>query len=77
MRTFGYQKDRDELIELREVSIISTIAELENIIQFLQETKELHSKFLLENESCHSHYRDWDTAWKNDFGDIIVVTTSK
>lgn len=77
VKVFGYQKDNEELIELREVSFQCDIEELEKVIKFLQETKKQHSKIIGEVELCHSHFRDWDINWKDNGIDIIVVTTSK
>jgi hypothetical protein len=77
MKVFGYQYDSEDLIELQEVSILGSIRELDKMIKFLQEVKEQHSKVSDEVELCHSHFRDWDTEWKEGTTDIIVITTSK
>lgn len=76
MIVFGYQYDSEDLIELQEVSILGSIRELDKMIKFLQEVKEKHSKVSDEVELCHSHFRDWDTEWKEGTADIIVITTS-
>lgn len=75
MKVFGYQKDREELIELQEVSFQSDIKELNKIITFLQNIKEQNSKLAGNGELCHSHFRDWDVEWQDNSTDIIVVTT--
>ena len=75
MKVFGYPKDREELIELQEVSFQSDIKELNKIITFLQSIKEQHSKLSGNGELCHSHFRDWDVEWQDNSTDIIVVTT--
>lgn len=77
MKVFGYQKNGEHLIELQEISIKSSIAELDRMIKFLQSVREQHSKIVGEVELCHSHLRDWDTEWDTDSADIIIVTTSK
>ena len=76
MRVFGYNKDCEELIELQEVSFLSNIEELEKIIRFLQDKKEQHIKVTNETDLYHSHFRDWDIAWKDGSVDIIIATTN-
>lgn len=77
MKVFGYQKDSENLIELKEVSFQTNIKELDKIIRFLQQVKEDHSKINGEVELCHSHFRDWDVEWRSGSTDIIIVTTPK
>lgn len=77
IKAFGYQYDSENLIELQEVTFMLDKIELEKIIKFLQQVKEEHSKINNETEYCHSHYRDWDTEWKDETADFIIVTTSK
>ena len=85
MKVFGYQKDKknlveEDLMELREVSFLSNIEELEKLITFLQEIKTQHSKlankFINETDLCHSHFRDWDTSWETGSVDVIIVTVN-
>ena len=76
VKVFGYQKDSENLIELQEISFQCSITELENIIKFLLNVKEQHTKVIDEVELCHSHFRDWQVEWKPGSTDIIVVTTS-
>lgn len=75
MRVFGYQCDSEDLIELQEVSFQGDIRELDKVIKFFQQVKEQHSKISGRVESCHSHFRDWDTEWNKGTTDIVVVTT--
>jgi hypothetical protein len=79
MKAFGYQKDKNKLLELREVSILTTIKELETIIKFLQYTKDAHSKIIekdeiVRDELIHSHFRDWNKNFEKGSSDFIVGT---
>ncbi len=74
MKAFGYKKNSRKLIELCEVSFQSSIEELEKMIEFLQDVKAQHSSVINKTDLCHSHYRDWDTMWKDGSIDIVVVT---
>lgn len=75
VKVYGYQYESEDLIELQEVSFQGDLKELEKLITFLQLVKEQHSKVSGETDFCHSHFRDWDTEWKDGAADIIVVTT--
>ena len=75
MQIYGYQKDVDTLINLEEVSLQCTLEELDDIIGFLTKTREEHAKVIEKTSMCHSHFRDWNSAWKQGNPDLIVVTT--
>lgn len=77
MRVFGYQKSSERLLELEEASIVCSIEELDKLIKFLNEVRTDHYAVKNQSDRCHSHYRDWDSAWKNNEPDIIVVTEFK
>jgi hypothetical protein len=74
MKIFGYEKEGTELIELTEVSIASSIDELEKLIGFLKSTAESHRLVENKTEMCHSHLRDWDESWNSEHPDVVVVT---
>ena len=74
MKIFGYEKDRDDLLELEEVSLQCSIEELDKFIDFLHNVKKEHSTIVNKVEFCHSHFRDWDVTWKKGEADIIIVT---
>lgn len=75
MQIYGYQKDVDTLINLEEVSLQCTLEELDDIISFLTKTREEHAKVIEKTSMCHSHFRDWKSAWKQGNPDLIVVTS--
>ncbi len=77
MKIYGYEKDNDNMIELNEVSIMSSISEMEQFIEFLKFAVESHSSVENSSELCHSHLRDWDENWINGQPDVIVVTEFK
>lgn len=74
MKVYGHQKDSEDLIELNEISILSDIDELKNLLNYLQEVIQQHSKVVGETELCHSHLRDWDENWESGQPDIVIVT---
>ena len=76
MRIFGYQKDGQELLELREATIsCSGLDELDKIIDFLIEVRKEHAlEAELMSPMCHSHLRDWDNTWKKGEPDFIIVS---
>lgn len=75
MQIYGYQKDVDTLINLEEVSLQCTLEELDDIISFLTKSREEHANVIEKTSMCHSHFRDWNSEWKQGNPDIIVVTT--
>ena len=75
MQIYGYQKEVDTLLNLEEVSLQCTLEELDDIIAFLTKSREEHAKVIEETSMCHSHFRDWNSAWKQGDSDLIVVTT--
>lgn len=74
MKVYGYQKNGEDLIELEEVSIMSNINELKNLLNYLQDVVQQHTEVVSKTELCHSHLRDWDNNWKLGQPDIIIVT---
>lgn len=79
MKIFGYQKDGQELLELREATIACKgLDELDKIIDFLIEARKEHT-FGAESMSpmCHSHFRDWDSTWKKGDPDFIISNQFK
>lgn len=77
VKVFGYQRDSEILIELKEVTFQADIKELNKIIKFLENVRKEHGKVIVKEELCHSHFCDWDIEWKPGAADIIVVTGSK
>ena len=75
MQIYGYQKKVDTLINLKEVSLQCTLEELDDIISFLIKSSEEHADVIGKASMCHSHFRDWNSTWKQGNPDIIVVTT--
>ena len=75
MQIFSYQKNGEILMNLEEVTLQCSQKELEKIIRFLSETLQAHASVEDKTKMCHSHLRDWDTDWKTDELDLIVVTT--
>ncbi|QSX06712.1 hypothetical protein JYG23_04470 [Sedimentibacter sp. zth1] len=74
MKIYGYEKNNEDMIELNEISIMSNINELKNLVSFLQNVVESHSNVVGETEMCHSHLRDWDENWDISQPDIIIAT---
>lgn len=64
-----------EFVELKECSLVCTINEIDNIIEFLNHVKETHDK----NKYCHTHYCDWCKLSGVDLSepvlsDLILIT---
>lgn len=74
MKIYGYQKEVEDLIELEEVSIMSDINELKNLINYLQDIVQQHTQVVGKTQLLHSHLQDWDNNWKSGQPDIIIVT---
>jgi len=74
MEIYGYEKNGEDLLRLKEASILCSIKELESIIDFLQDIKKEHERYIDATEMNHSHYRDWDKKWKKGSPDFIIVT---
>lgn len=74
MKIYGYQQEQEDLLKLEEVSLQCTIEELDKILDFIIEVKKKHSAVAEKTDMCHSHFRDWDSAWEQGQPDIIIVT---
>ena len=74
MKFFGYEKDSEKLIGLKEVTFDGNLEELEELINFLKDVQEEHIKVAQKTDMCHSHFRDWSSDWNTKDSDFIVVT---
>jgi hypothetical protein len=74
MKLYGYRDNDEDIIELKEVSIVTSVSELKKLIKFIESTIESHNSVNNSSELCHSHLRDWDNEWQKDQPDIIIVT---
>lgn len=78
MKIFGYQKNGQELLELREATIACRgLDELDKIIDFLIEVRKEHASVSGITPMCHSHFRDWDSTWKKGDPDFIISNQFK
>ena len=53
MEIYGYQKSGDDLLELKEMSLLCTIEELGKVIDFLEEVKKTHTMVRDKTDICH------------------------
>ena len=74
MKFYGYEKDNERLMKLSEVTFDGTLEELEDLINFLKNVQEEHTKVVKKTDICHSHFRDWSDKWNKEDSDFIVVT---
>ena len=70
----GYRKDIENFVELKEVSIVCNMDELDKIINFLLHVKEQHNAVKEKTSTCHSHYRDWSDVWREGDSDLIIIS---
>ena len=61
-------------MKLSEVTFDGTLEELEDLINFLKNVQEEHTKVVKKTDICHSHFRDWSDKWNKEDSDFIVVT---
>ena len=61
-------------MKLSEVTFDGTLEELEDLINFLKNVLEEHTKVVKKTDICHSHFRDWSDKWNKEDSDFIVVT---
>ena len=52
MEIYGYQKSGDDLLELKEMSLLCTIEELGKVIDFLEEVKKTHTMVRDKTDIC-------------------------
>ena len=74
MKLWGYEKDSENLIRLKEATFDGTLEELEELINFLKYVQEEHMKVAQKTDMCQSHFRDWSSDWNTEDSDFIVVT---
>lgn len=77
MKIYGYQKNKEKLIEMDEISILSNIDEFKNLLDYLQDVLNKHSEVANETDMQHSHFKDWNKKSDSEQPDIIIVTQSK
>ena len=76
MRLFGYEKDGEDCLELKEATILCSIDEIDSLIQFLEQTR-MEFNTVDKNAYdgvCHNHYRDYIDKWSDQCSDIIIYT---
>ena len=73
MKVFGYAKNNEELMDLREASLLVNMNELDKLIEFLQMAKEKHGHVKNSGDFSYSHFRDWDRDWQVGDGDLIIA----
>lgn len=73
MKLYGYEKNKEEIIELSEVSVVSSISDIIKLKGFLEHCLNTYSTEEISEDIIHLHYRDWNKEWKNDDADIVVV----
>ena len=61
-------------MKLSEVTFDGTLEELEDLINFLKNVQEEHTKVVKKTDICHSHFLDWSDKWNKEDSDFIVVT---
>ena len=61
-------------MKLSEVTFDGTLEELEDLINFLKNVQEEHTKVVKKTDICHLHFRDWSDKWNKEDSDFIVVT---
>lgn len=77
VKIYGYEKDSDELLVLKEISLLCSIEELDKLICFLQTAKSEHNKVKNESPMCHSHFKDYDMTEESGQPDVIIVTKNE
>ena len=73
MKIFGYERNKDILLELEETSIDCTLEELEKLIVFFNEVKNNYYSKNDGSSMLHTHLRDWDKTWQINEPDLIIV----
>lgn len=76
MKAYGYKKGGEKVLDLREVTILCSLREIDSLIQFLEKTKQ---EFNTVDKStydgiCHNHYRDYNKEWTKKSSDLIIYT---
>jgi len=74
MKAFGYvdNSDAETPSSLSEVTLLVTLDEIQDLIDFLKDVKEEHSKVNTRGVVNHSHLKDWKSVYKET--DLIIAT---
>lgn len=73
MKLYGYEKNNDSILELSEITFVSSVTELRKLVKFLEDTITESEKFMENSNLTHFHLRDWDKEWDENNPDIIFV----
>jgi hypothetical protein len=76
MKAFGYTKDNVEAespSELREISLILSVDEIELLILFFQHVKGQFETSSPTSGQSHIHLRDWWNKWAKPNPDLVIV----
>ncbi len=80
MKAYGYIKntDAETPLKLKEVSLLVTLDEIQDLITFLQRTYEKHSQKKNEADHSYSHLKDFNADYKAEqHADFIIITEAK
>ena len=76
MEAFGYTSnapDAEHLLQLREVTLLLTMAEVDVVIAFLQSVRMRFEGCSPTSGESHLHLRDWWKAWSESHPDLVVA----
>ncbi|MCD9562549.1 hypothetical protein [Tenacibaculum maritimum] len=75
MKAYGYIKGThlESPSELREVTLLLSINEIEDVITFLQKIKKTHKDAEDITELCHTHLSDVIKKYRGEV-DVIIAT---
>lgn len=73
MKLYGYEKNNDNILELSEITVVSSVTELRKLVNFLEDTITESEKFVVNSDMSHFHLSDWDKEWDRNNPEIIIV----
>ncbi len=79
MEAFGYTSnapDAERPLELREVTLLLTMGEIDAVIAFLENVRSRFEDCTPTSGRSHLHLKDWWKAWSDSHPDIIVAYRS-
>jgi hypothetical protein len=76
MKVYGYDladEDAESPMELREVTLSVTLADIDQLMAFLRDARDGFSAGKPRPGHAHSHFSHWLPSWSPSQADVILV----
>jgi hypothetical protein len=72
MKIYSYQEEKEQFLDLKEISIVARVKDLSAIVKFFQKAIELQESENNYDYESHIHLQDEWQEWNDSFPDIVI-----